>query len=244
MKKTTDLAHEITTRIRRRPLQGPAAGLNLAAAALIRWNIHLGEVELALTDEIERRGGETGINHAPSQGCAASRTEWRRLHIVDVAESEAAPVYLLRASGWRYYSRRFGSRPAALAYVGGYDDNGPWAARVPGTIKTAAEAIEWITPKEVVKARAAGRRVLRQGDVYAVEIGRRYDGAGTEPGAPQLAQPVVAGADSHEWHHRARVLIHTDADRPHPPLVVPFPARFVTQRAYQMGRTSRRGSAD
>jgi len=180
---------------------------------------------------IVARGGETGIDHAPSQGCSRSRTEWRGLELADRGRSEGRVVYLLRAEGWRYYSRRFGSRPAALAYLAGRDDSGYWAARVPGTCATVAEAVEWLTPADVARARAAGRRVLRQGDVYAIETTARADGAG-DPG-------------THEWYRRVRVLLGGSGDgHRHAPVVIPFPCRFVRQRAYQMGRGGRGRGAD
>lgn len=190
------------------------------------------ELEAELLAEVERRGGETGINHAPSQGCSASRTTWRQIEICSVGMSEGRMVVLLRAEGWRYYSRRFGSRPAAVAYLGGYDDNGPWAARVPGTVESATEAVRWLEPSDVQAARSAGRRVLRQGDVYAVETPMQHDGSRADD------------IDGHTWYQRARVLIHGDLEHHHSPLVVPFPARFLQQRAYRMGRSGLQGAAD
>lgn len=83
--------------------------------------------------EIERRGGETYI------------AEKSRNVFLAVAERRDGLV-LLRAEGWRQYSNRFGARPASLAYLCGRDDNGPWAVRVPGTVKSVAEALDKVKP--------------------------------------------------------------------------------------------------
>lgn len=170
--------------------------------------------------EVVRRGGETTI--------ATERGE-----IALTVAARAKGLTLLRAEGWRYYSRRFGSRPAALAYLCGRDDNGPWAVRVPGTCTTIGAALNFIEPTPVRRAREAGKRVLRQGDVYAVEA--RQDRALTDArGLPER----------HAWDATSRTLLHLDTSRPHAPLTVPFPARLYAQRAYAMGRTAARGSAD
>src|SRR5262245_43997567 len=65
----------------------------------------------AYVGEIARRGGETAIE------------EERRSIELAIADRQAA-LALLRADGWRYYSRRFGARRAELAYLAGKDDNG------------------------------------------------------------------------------------------------------------------------
>lgn len=173
--------------------------------------------------EILRRGGEITIegDHSTTPLSLWDRDRERRLLLVG-------------AEGWRYYSRRFGARRAALAYLYGVDDSGPWAVRVPATVRTVDDALAWLEPAEVTAARAAGRRVLRQGDVYAVETTQAYDGAG----AADLP-------DGHRWNPTTRYLTHHPEDgRKHRPLRVSFPARFVRQRAYQMGRGAGRGRGD
>lgn len=188
------------------------------------------QLEGELIQEIDRRGGETGIDH--SGYGRKNNTEFRPVEIIDVGESEGRMVVLLRAEGWRYYSCRFGSRPAHVAYLAGFDDNGPWAVRVPGTMETTEEALEWMIPATVQKARDAGRRVLRQGDVYAVETNRAHEAA------------TDVDVDGHRWYARSRVLIHGDRERAHEPLQVPYRCRFVAQRAYEMGRGAGMGYAD
>lgn len=183
------------------------------------------QVLAAAVAEITRRGGETEIYK--EQGKVSAR-----LAIAD--RDPRTGMTLLAASGWRYYSRRFGYRRASLAYLYGVDDAGPWAVRVPGTMETVAESLAWLEPASVTEARAAGRRVRRQGDVYAIETTRAHDGAG--------AEDLPA---SHEWRPGTRYLIHQPDDgRKHRPLKLPYPVRFVSQRALEMGRGGGRDAAD
>lgn len=161
--------------------------------------------------EIERRGGETTIE--------GDKTVLR-LGVTD----RQGNLVLLHASGWRHYSRRFGARPANLSYLCGMDDNGPFAVRVAGTITKIADAISFLEPAEVKKAREAGRRVLRQGDVYVIEMKR--------DSASQADLPR-----NHAWNETTRTISHTDG---HETLQVDFPAKFITQRAFRMGRIAGR----
>jgi hypothetical protein len=174
-------------------------------------------------EEIKRRGGEVVIS---GQYGDTFLSLWDR--------DPGQRILLVGAEGWRHYSRSFGARRASLAYLYGMDDSGPWAVRVPGTLRTVAEALAWLEPKDVTDARAAGRRVRRQGDVYAVETTAARDGAG-----------VGDLPDGHRWNPTTRFLTHRPADgRRHRPLRVPFPVRFVRQRAYGMGRGAGRGFGD
>ena len=168
--------------------------------------------------EIRRRGGETEIG---------DKDRDIELTIAD----RAGGLSVLHCSGWRYYSSRAGSWRASLSYLCGTDDNGRWAVRVPGTATTVADAVDFVEPREVRDARAAGRKVLRQGDVYAVETTRAHDGKGRLPAR-------------HQWDPQARTLTHDDPDRPHAPLHVDYPVRFVQQSVYRMGRQARRGGGD
>lgn len=165
--------------------------------------------------EIERRGGETGI-----------RTDKERETRLCVAD-RGAGLTLLRVAGWRYYSATAKPRMASLSYLCGREDGQLWAVRVPGIITTVHAALEWIEPAAVRDARYAGRRVVRQGDVYAVETARAQDGKGDLPG-------------NHVWNPQSRVLAHPQ----HGTLQLPYPVRFVSQNAYGMGRGARRAYAD
>ncbi|MDR1768845.1 MAG: hypothetical protein LBR32_10580 [Propionibacteriaceae bacterium] len=174
----------------------------------------------AMVAEIERRGGETHIT---------GLYETVSLDRADAAEG----LTLLHAAGWRQYSRAYGARQAALSYLCGTDDAGRWAVRVPGTVTTVAAALDWLEPAAVKKARRDGKRVIRQGDVYAVETTKAHDGTGDLP-------------DNHEWRPTTRYLVHTAGNNQphHRPAKITWPVRFVAQRAYTMGRSGRRGSAD
>ncbi|MEU2968994.1 hypothetical protein ABZ687_28955 [Streptomyces ardesiacus] len=175
--------------------------------------------------EILRRGGEVVILGKKDRVNGS-------LYLAD--RDRAQRIILVRADGWRYYSTRSPQRYVELAYLYGTDDAGPWAVRVPGTLRTVAEALAWLTPNEVVKAQDKGLRVRRQGDVYAIETTPRRDGSG----APFLPE-------GHEWRTSTRYLVHNPADgRKHHPLRLPYPVRFVVQSAYEMGRSGARGNGD
>lgn len=155
-------------------------------------------------NEITRRGGETGIYY----GYRASALREKPLEHLASGKSEGKTVHLVGCDAWRYYSRRFGSRPASLRYLVGKDDSGLWAVRVPGKVDTVADAVAYITPAIVLKARKARRRVLRQGNLYLVEAPRAR---------AHLDNSPIASFGSHEYHRRARVLLHPE----HAPLQVP-----------------------
>ncbi len=164
--------------------------------------------------EITRRGGETTIESQSST-----------YHLAIVDRDPAQRMTLLAVAGWRRYGQRHSW--AALAYLCGVDDAGPWAVRVPGDTATVGDALAWITPAAVKEARAAGRRVSRQGDVYAIETTRAHDGNGDLP-------------DAHTWDAGTRTLTHRPVDgRQHAPLTLDYPVRFVRQRVLDMGRSGR-----
>jgi hypothetical protein len=166
------------------------------------------------TAEIRRRGGETSIT---------GNYGTEHVQVTDHADG----LYLLHAAGFRAYSRRHGCHWTTLSYLCGTEDGPLWAVRVPGTITTTGAALAWLEPAAVTRARAAGKRVLRQGDVYAVQTTLAHDGTGELP-------------DRHAWDQAARVLSHPQ----HPALHLPHPVRFVPQRVYGMGRGAGRGPGD
>lgn len=173
--------------------------------------------------EIERRGGETAIHDKNS-------------HVGLRVADHANGMYLLKAEGWRHYGSRHRPRFVRLAYLCGVDDAGLWAARVTGTLTSVAGALAEITPAEVTAARRAGRRVLRQGDVWVVET--------TAEKADTTRDQVIAL--SHHWRADTGYLVHQPEDgRKHRPLRISFPASFHIARARQMGRNGQyRGDAD
>ncbi len=173
-----------------------------------------------LVAEVHRRGGEVAIEE--ERGSVD-------LQLISSAPTPTGRAHLLRCEGWRYYSGRFGSRPATLAYIAGRDDGGLWAARVPGTLVSASEALAWLEPAAVTAARRRDRRVLRQGDVYAIETTRAHDGKGSDD-LPE----------DHSWDAERRTLTH----HTHHHLRIEHPVRFVAQSTLSMARTGGRQRGD
>lgn len=200
-----------------------------------RLNARLARIYSA---EIARRGGETSIEH----GAKASALKEEPLRVIDRKDGLA----LLHVDSWRYYSRAFGSRHATLSYLCGRDDNGPWAVRVPGTITTVAEALRWITPADVQKAEWNGRKVRRQGDIYAVETTKAHDTPSGWVGDDRRRDAKTGQwVTSHYWNAGTRTLVHRPEDgRKHRPLRIGYPVRFAQQRTYGMGRGAGRAFGD
>jgi hypothetical protein len=173
--------------------------------------------------EIARRGGEVMIEDQ------YGHEAW--VQIADRPTSgrwqDHVGLTLMRARGWRAYGRDK-PRLVSLSYLCGVEAGKPWAVRVPGTITTVREAVWWIEPVEVRKARQS-RPVYRQGDVYAVFTRAPWDGAG----ADQLPE-------NHTWDAGSRYLRHPD----HRDLFLPTPVRFYRQKALEMGRSGRYGNGD
>lgn len=164
--------------------------------------------------EIQRRGGETQIR--------TGRNSYANLSVTDVGPDAA----LLKVMAFRYYSASSPNWKASLAYLCGESDNGSWAVRVPGTVSTVAQALAWMEPPQVRRARQNGKRVLRQGDIYAVETTSRHAGA---------SGPVEDTA--HNWDADSGRLTHQPTDgRPHQAVTVDYPARFFQQHTMGMCR--------
>jgi hypothetical protein len=185
-------------------------------------------------EEIRKRGGETTIDHQPYGELGWKSVETRELEVLDRGKSENKTVYLLGCEGWRYYSRNFGSRRATLRYLCGIDDSGTWAVRVPGTIGSAKEAVDWVTPKAVVAARKKRQPVLRQGNLYLIKNDRAKNHIDSNASFRFFAD--VAEFGNHEYYSRARVLLHPE----HKPLRVP-PGRWVA--VVQKSLVTHRGGA-
>jgi hypothetical protein len=131
-------------------------------------------------------------------------------------------LWLLNMDGWRHYSNRFGARHTSVSYLCGVDDNGPWAVRVPGTILTVDEALEYTIPADVRKAAQAGKRVVRQGDVFAIELKRDGDHA-----LPR----------GHRFNSDTRTLVHEGG---HEAVAIPFPCKFIVAQGLAPRRAYRR----
>lgn len=184
-----------------------------------RLNTHLVD---RYSTEIWRRGGETELR--------VGRDKHEPLTVTDRDQN----LTLLHVEGWRHYTSSTSWR-AALSYLCGQDDAGPWSVRVPGTITTITAALRWVIPADVRDAQARGARVDRQGDIYAIATTKNHD-------APT---GWVGDTRSHHWDQDTRVLSHHPADgRRHADLVLPHPVRFAQQRAYGHGRGAGLSAAD
>lgn len=191
--------------------------------ALSMTRAHKSRIESRFWDEIRNRGGEIAI-HGKYDSTWVHLKDWKRVG------PERKTLYLLHAEGWRSYGRRHPARVAHLSYLCGIDDNGPWAVRVPGTLTRVSEAYNWLTPSVVAYARKQRRRVLRQGDVYAVEV------------PVDRAALTAERLEGHTWCPTSRLLLHDGGT--HLPLKVGFPCHFTQQRAYRMGRSNQTGFGD
>jgi len=172
-----------------------------------------GVVGRSAETEISRRGGETEIVGEYRTGS---------VHRVDCSDDGVLALY--HSEGWGQYSRACGARWASLAYLVGHDDGHLFGVRVLGAIEGVAGGLAWPEPSDVRKTREARRRVLRQGDVDAAEVGDGHD--------------RVTGDGRHQWHEEQREVRHAE----HGTFKVPFPARLVS--ALRMGRGRGRGCGD
>jgi hypothetical protein len=79
-------------------------------------------------------------------------------------------VALLEVEGWAQYSKSYGRRWTRLAVLVVFDQDTRTrkALRVGPTVSSVEEALDYIKPAAVRKAETAGKRVLRQGDIYFV----------------------------------------------------------------------------
>jgi len=179
--------------------------------------------------EIEHQGGETHI----LVGDRASKLEPSYLRSIDrerVRDHDMGTrtrLTLLAVTGYRFYSRKHGSRQANLAYLCGHDGGGRWAVRVPGTTRTVQDALRWLTPARVHDARHANKQVLRQGSIFVVETSAQYD-----------MRPLLLrlGAHNVEQAGTGYLLTHSE----HNVLPLQFPCRFVWQKSL----TTNRGTAN
>jgi hypothetical protein len=75
-------------------------------------------------------------------------------------------MWLVSGEGWYEYSKRHGNRYQKATYLCGYDDGQLFAVRVPSTMTKVAQAVEWLTPRDVRIARDKGLPIKRQGDIF------------------------------------------------------------------------------
>ena len=196
-----------TARITRSPAGGLTAGLAVAAACIARYAVARRAYVRALVAEVARRGGETSIAPMPYGSAGRAKIQERELEAVSWSADQS--LCLLHCEGWRYYSRRFGARPAALAYLAGRDDNGLFAVRVTGTCESVTAALTWLTPAPARKPGA-----VRQGNVYAVPY--RGRAPVTRIGRHRLLPCTLDGQPSLRLVHEAQ-----DGRRGHEHVLLP-----------------------
>jgi len=75
--------------------------------------------------------------------------------------------WLINAWEYTQYSRAFGSRRNEATWLCGYDDGHLFVVRVPSTIQTCQEAVNWLKPSEANKP-----GTVRQGDLWFIPTKR------------------------------------------------------------------------
>jgi hypothetical protein len=143
--------------------------------------------------------------------------------IDDRVVNEEGCFALVSKEGFYHYSNQYGDRYRRVCWLYGYTDGQRWAVRVPAECATVAEALDWLTPAAVKKAKSEGRWVARQGDVYLVEL---------KAGKDNLR--ALFGT-RHDWDEENRVLCHPE----HPP--VNIPGHVIAVRAYAQTQIARNG---
>ena len=148
--------------------------------------------------EIKNRGFEVGFSTG-YKGEPWSKS--KEVEIECVEKRRGLRLYVLE--GWKKYSRNV-VYSCRLVYLAGVERGNYWAVRCPATVTTIDEALDYTTPAVVKKAKAQGRKILRQGDVFIIE---------------QKREPASLGALDRE----TRVLSHPT----HKDVHVPFPCKFA-----------------
>ena len=141
-------------------------------------------------NEIKSRGFETEFRTG-FKG-AASRQD--RTESIKMDESRKG-LRLYTVDGWKKYSRNT-VYPCRLVYLAGVDRGVYWAIRCPSTVKNIDQALAYTVPAKAKAAKAAKRKVWRQGDVFIIE---KKAGADNLNGLPP----------SHAWDPETRTLSHS-----------------------------------
>ena len=138
---------------------------------------------------------------------------WKRAKLEEIELIDSRKGYrLFKLEGWRKYSRAH-SWFVSYRYIAGVERGQYWANRVPGNINSISDALEWLTPAEVKKAKG---KVIRQGDVFIIE--KTKDCKSVLP-------------RRHEWEPETRTLKHPE----HDDIVIPFPCKFVPTKQLTAG---------
>ncbi len=114
--------------------------------------------------------------------CAGGDFEAHRTQVERVCDSGIVFSDIVDSAGgillWRStdtpYAGRYTHWQREQAAISGFDDSGYWARRVPATVTTVRQALSWLEPAEIKRARLAGKGIERQGDLYLVSTSREY----------------------------------------------------------------------
>lgn len=108
--------------------------------------------------------------------------------------------YLIQFSGWLQYSKRTGWYKEVSYLVGMDKDSREWyCIQVPGRITSLKDALDWIKPAAVKKAEKEGKKILRQGDVYFVEM-KNSRTIGNVPESHRIEKTDTGYKVFHEQH--------------------------------------------
>lgn len=138
--------------------------------------------------------------------------------VTDIIPSKR--LWVVHASYFYEYSRRAGAWKTGASYLCGREDGQDWAVRIPKTITTVDQAVEWHEPAAVRKAKSEGRWVKRQGDVFVIALRRGTDNLSDLP-------------ENHEFRAESRYLVHPQ----HRPVKLPQqPVRSYVARTLDGAR--------
>ena len=142
----------------------------------------------------------TVANRTIRQRAVSTPTGWSGGRVID--RQIAKRLWLVHDEYNHHYSNRCGDWWTGASYLCGYEDGQYWAVRVPRTIRTVAEALDWHIPAAVRRAQDEGRQVIRQGDVWFVQLKRGKD---------NLDLPL--GHDLRDGGYGVRVVEHAEHGR-------------------------------
>lgn len=127
---------------------------------------------------------------------------WDGGHVMDVQGS----CWVYQNEYWYHYSNRAGDRRVGASYLMGVERQPDgrlqtWGVRIPSHITRVSEAQAYVEPAAVRNARAEGKKVIRQGEVYLVEA-RTNDWGGLPRTHVLTDEPDGSIILSHGQHER------------------------------------------
>lgn len=143
---------------------------------------------------LKARLARKGLNALKSRGLsmpAILASGQEELYVADYRPE--LRTWLCGAKGFYKYSSRAGRWWQSASYVVGVDEGQLWAARVPGTIGTVAEGLEWLKPAAIREAEQRGLPVVRQGDIFFRPMRLPADDLGALQGTRHNARPRKGG---------------------------------------------------